>query len=138
MVAPNTYEAFERRVSPEPNSGCWLWTGYSPNGRYGALKCQGRRVLAHVFAYEALVGSIPKGKTLDHLCRNTFCVNPQHLEPVSHRENVRRGAPATKLQCIHGHFYADGVETYLRPDRIGVQYRRCLTCYRLRYPGSKK
>jgi hypothetical protein len=143
MNARNTYADFERQFIPEPNSGCWLWLGYIRNHdrskyKYGTLRWTNKRVLAHRFAYEWYKGPIPAGKDLDHLCRNTLCVNPDHLEVVSHLENMRRSIPATKLQCVHGHFYADGVETYLRPDRIGTQYRRCLTCYRMRYPGTKK
>ena len=93
-----------RLVSPEPMSGCWLWTGYvSPSG-YGVIGDQ----LAHRLFYESLVGVVPDGLELDHLCRVTCCVNPSHLEPVTHRENMLRGISPTaqnavKTHCNRGH-----------------------------------
>jgi hypothetical protein len=138
MTKPNTVAEFEQSFIPEPNSGCWLWLKTSPNKRYGALNWHGRRRLAHVVAYELYVGPMPDGLVIDHRCRNTFCVNPDHLEPKTQLENTRLSAPATKTHCSHGHPYADGVEIYLRTDGNGKQYRRCLTCYRLRYPATRK
>lgn len=135
MTAPNTFAAFEACYQPEPNSGCWLWTGYSANGRYGRLRWQGRKILAHVFSYQHHISAVPEGKVLDHLCRNTFCVNPLHLEPVTQLENMRRSKNAIKDRCVHGHLYTDGMEVYENKKR---RYRRCLICYRLRYPGTLK
>lgn len=77
-----------------PGDGCWEWTGArQPDGRYdyGMFWDGTRAVRAHRFAYELLVGPIPVGLELDHLCRNPPCVNPAHLEPVTHAENIRRG-----------------------------------------------
>lgn len=135
----NTIEKFESYFTPEPNTGCWLWHGYSPNGRYGALSWAGKkRVLAHVVSYMHYNKQrVPKGKFLDHRCKNTFCVSPEHLEPVTHVENVRRGRLASSPMCKHGHLYADGFEYYTRPD-TGTRYRRCLTCYRMRFPRTIK
>jgi len=65
---------------------CWLWTGPLNPGGYGT---NGGR-LAHRVVYERLIGQIPAGLTLDHLCRVRNCVNPQHLEPVTIAENLRR------------------------------------------------
>lgn len=76
---------------------CWLWTGARTGGRkgqppYGFVRLDAkRRTGAHRFMYELLVGPIPEGLKLDHLCRTPLCVNPDHLEPVTQRENVRRG-----------------------------------------------
>ncbi len=78
----------------DPDTGCWNWTrSRQPNG-YGHLTINNRQVLAHRFVYERDRGPIPAGMTLDHLCRNPRCVNPDHLEPVSHAENCRRGKRA--------------------------------------------
>lgn len=75
--------------------GCWIWTagtsGDNPNDPYGRFWVDGRMVYAHRFAYEQLVGAIPPGHDLDHLCRRRLCVNPRHLEPVTRRENLMRG-----------------------------------------------
>jgi len=71
-------------------SGCWIWHGYKHSQGYGRLRVGGRKVLAHRFAYELLIGPIPEGTTLDHLCENPACVNPAHLEPVTQGENMRR------------------------------------------------
>lgn len=70
---------------------CWLWTSTLRRGYGRFWIAPGRFVPAHRFAYELLVGPIPEGLELDHLCRNPACVNPAHLDPVTHRENVRRG-----------------------------------------------
>ena len=77
---------------PEPNTGCWLWTAALKNG-YGRITMMNpkRKTAAHRVSYEAFVGPIPEGLTLDHLCRVRCCVNPAHLEPVTMRENIMRG-----------------------------------------------
>src|SRR6266478_6123799 len=106
-------------IEPEPNSGCWLWVGIVSKGPgrgkgYGRFWLGGRRggprrnVMAHRFMYEQLVGAIPRGLQLDHLCRVPGCVNPAHLEPVTARENLMRGntraaANARKTICLRGH-----------------------------------
>src|SRR4051812_43428872 len=76
--------------------GCWLWAGAKNDRGYPQVGHEGRTVYAHRLYYTLLVGAIPPGLDLDHLCRKRSCVNPQHLEPVTHAENVRRGA-TTKL-----------------------------------------
>lgn len=103
---------------------CWIWTG-ADNGRgYGKAKVSGRSVYVHRAAYEALVGPIPAGLDLDHLCRNRGCYNPAHLEPVTRAENLRRGANGVLLiACPAGHAY-DGANTYLDPNG-GKRCRRC-------------
>lgn len=111
---PRLPTRFWSKVQPEPNSGCWIWTGAAtPNG-YGVIG-RGRRgqgnILAHRKSFEALAGVIPVGLHLDHLCHTTLCCNPAHLEPVTQAENNRR-ARARVTQCSKGHPYSDA-NTYL-------------------------
>lgn len=85
-----------------------MWSGITNGHGYGLASIHSRNQSAHRLVYEALVGKIPAGKQLDHLCRNTMCVNPAHLEPVSQRENILRGvSPAAKRarwdKCPQGH-----------------------------------
>ena len=74
----------------DPQTGCWEWTG-AMRGGYGVLHQGGASVAAHRVIYERYRGSISPGLDIDHLCRNPSCVNPDHLEPVTRAENVRRG-----------------------------------------------
>lgn len=117
-------------------SRCWLWTAGCVKG-YGVFHADGRRgspaVLAHVFAYESAVGAVPFGLELDHLCRVRACVRPSHFEPVTHRENVRRGVGPTalnaaKTSCVRGHPYTS--------DSMRIEGkargRRCRICERAR------
>lgn len=78
-------------------TGCWEWTRYRDDAGYGQVGLRGHRVTpVHRAVWEAFVGPIPDGLTLDHLCRNPPCANPRHLEPVTNSENVRRRhAPAS-------------------------------------------
>ena len=110
---------------PEPNSGCWLWLGKINNQGYGWA---GKRGSAHRALYIALRGPIPNGLILDHKCRVRCCVNPDHLEAVTDRENVARGfspsaVNARKTHCIRGHELA-GDNLYRMPDGD----RACRAC----------
>jgi hypothetical protein len=136
-VSPGTVERFWPKVDKTSSpDGCWLWTaalsqaGY---GAFGAERVNGRNrfVHAHRFAYELLVGPIPEGLQLDHLCRNRACCNPAHLEPVTLRENLMRGNTVAarnsiKTHCKHGHPF-DLENTRIDP-RTGN--RACWTCRR--------
>lgn len=82
-------ERFRAKFRVGSDSGCWNWTAAKRSG-YGAYYVDGKMRLAHRHAYELLIGAIPPGMQLDHLCRNRSCVNPQHLEPVTDSENKRR------------------------------------------------
>lgn len=85
--------------------GCWEWTAALQSSGYGCTGIGNRRVgLAHRVAYELLVGPIPAGLQIDHLCRNKRCVNPAHLEPVTASENQRR-ARSLITHCPKGHEY---------------------------------
>lgn len=84
------------RIIPEPNSGCWLWIGgHDPKTGYGTARYPKDGINkvqpVHRIVYELEKGPIPDKMDLDHLCRNPACVNPDHLEPVTHKENMIRG-----------------------------------------------
>ena len=87
-------DRLQRNIIPVPESGCWLWIGSTDKGGYGRLKWQGRTTLAHRLVYKILKGRIRRNRMLDHLCRVRCCVNPDHLEPVTHVENNLRAADA--------------------------------------------
>lgn len=87
----------------QKTDGCWLWIAAADNHGYGKFGVAGKLMLAHRFSYELQRGTIPEGLTLDHLCRNPRCVNPDHLEPVTQRENTLRGARTNKATCRNGH-----------------------------------
>lgn len=95
-----------RHIEGDP-SGCWLWTGAIQTNGYGStgIPGSGRTALAHRYVYELLVGPIPEGLTIDHLCRLRHCVNPAHLEPVTMAENLRRARVLIppKARCKRGH-----------------------------------
>lgn len=103
----NVLERFEAKVDTPNEVDCWEWTAALRNG-YGVFGVRaGKVVYAHRFMWEIYVGPIPEGMQLDHLCRNRKCVNPDHLEPVTQRENLIRGngwaSKARQKTCIRGH-----------------------------------
>lgn len=126
----------ERRIIPEPNTGCWLWTGHTNGRGYGRAHINRKRTaVIHRLIYELLVGKVPDGMVLDHLCKTTLCCNPKHLEVVTQRENVLRGlapltggaAQAAKTHCPSGHTYDLTNTVYVR-GRSGGFYRQCRAC----------
>lgn len=87
----------EERYKVDDVTGCWVWQMYCDDLGYGRIRVSGddpAPMLAHRHVYEVMRGPIPDGLALDHLCRNPSCVNPDHLEPVTHRENLQRGGSA--------------------------------------------
>lgn len=86
----------QSRWSVDPETGCWNWLLHRIPTGYGQVRVRGRAHLAHRFNWEMANGPVPDGLELDHLCRNRGCVNPAHLEVVTHHENLRR-ACRTKL-----------------------------------------
>lgn len=110
---------------------CWLWAGTINNRGYGdiSMKIDGvwRIRRAHRVVYEALVGEIPEGLVIDHVCREKACVNPDHLEAVTEKENILRGIGSTsvnarKTECIRGHKYTP------ENTRMNRGSRNCKTC----------
>lgn len=95
-------------------------------------------VRAHRWAYLHFVGKIPAGLDLDHLCRNRWCVNPEHLEPVTRSENLTRGyaARGPKTYCKHGHRF-DPENTFQRSDG-GRGCRACRTAYMRQWKAQKR
>lgn len=136
---PATIERFWQKVGAhDDNSSCWTWLGAThvrPNlARYGKLGVRGKFIEAHRFAYELLKGPIPPGLTIDHLCRNTLCVNPHHMEAVTMTENLARGMGASalnarKTHCVHGHPFDEENTHVWNGNRI------CRTCARNRARG---
>lgn len=148
-------DRFWTRVQKTPD--CWHWIGYKNRAGYGTFSPKsGQKWVAHRYAYELMVGAIPEGMTLDHLCHtesdcaggdtcpHRACVNPDHLSPMSMKQNVlsSTNAPtavnARRTECIHGH--------PLHGDNLGVWpngHRYCKTCRRTRdlaayHAGKKK
>jgi hypothetical protein len=109
---------------------CWLWTGGADSYGYGRFWDGSKQVISHRWAYQRMNGPIPHGLVLDHLCRVHRCVRPDHLEPVTQGENVRRGLTgqknAQKTACPRGHAYTEQ-NTRRRNGR-----RECRACIKRR------
>jgi len=127
-------ERFASKIAPGKN-GCIEWQAGTNSVGYGVFHPNtttgNKREYAHRWAYEQRFGAIPDGLHLDHLCRNTLCVNPDHLEPVTPRENILRGVSspaknARKEKCQHGHLLS-GDNLYINPS---TGHRSCRECSR--------
>ena len=141
MSRARAFELLMARVEPEPNSGCWLWTGGPSSEGYSRVwdNDLGGCVTGHVLVYETLIGPVPDGLELDHLCRVRICVRPSHLEPVTHQVNVLRGESITvkwanRTTCVRDH-PLDGVrgngKRYCKQcarDWVGARRRRATSC----------
>jgi hypothetical protein len=143
---PTLEERFWIKVDKAPGFGpwgdCWKWTaGVSNSGRGVFSVNTGRSTSAHIVAYELVKGSIPKGLELDHLCRTGICVNPEHLEPVTHLVNMLRsslykggisktqrslGFSIKRSQCKHGHPLS-GKNLYVNPNTGKRSCRACMS-----------
>lgn len=122
---PLPMEKFINAIRVLPNS-CWQWQNSLATFGYGKFWIGNTQFMAHRFAWWVFRGAIPKGLQIDHLCRNRGCVNPDHMEPVTIKENVLRGVGTSainkrKTHCKNGHAY----------DRISPSNRRyCSICKR--------
>jgi hypothetical protein len=137
--APTPMEVkLDRHSVADPETGCIVWTGSKNKMGYGSTgHGRGNRMLAHRAAYELATGPIPEGLVIDHLCRNPSCINPDHLEAVTQRENIMRGtAPparaAVATHCPSGHPYG-GDNLYVRPNGDRV----CRQCHRTHDAASR-
>lgn len=135
---PEPVEPYASRFwSKVDKSGdCWIWTSTISNGygcmNIGGMRPKGAQFMAHRISYTWTVGPIPEGMLLDHLCRNTLCVNPAHLEVVTHIENTMRGfspfaIKARQLRCKRGHEFTPE-NTTIRKNGT----RWCKECARMR------
>jgi hypothetical protein len=107
----------------EDVSGCWVWTGPIEKDGYGTVRIAGKKIRVHRLVYTLLVGDIPDGLVLDHLCRVRACANPAHLDPVTFAVNSARNSHSLKTECFRGHPFTPE-NTYVR---YGTQ-RTCRTC----------
>lgn len=128
---PQLPSSFWCRVLNVGNPGCWEWAGARTPTGYGHIQIKGRTISTHRLVYQCICGPIPKGLTIDHLCRNRLCVNPEHLEAVTFRENTRRGTSpiaknAKKTRCPRNHpLSGPNLRVYFGP--YGPT-RYCLIC----------
>ena len=144
-------ERFEAKISPEPMSGCWLWTASTDGGGYGHIRINKQLLKAPRVSYELFKGIIPPGLCVCHKCDTPACVNPDHLFLGTQKANaidkVRKGrmvmgtgnAPDLKRKqthCIHGHIF-DVENTYFR-KRGGRSCRKCGTAAVHKYNRRKK
>ncbi|SRR5258706_339634 len=108
---------------------CWVWTGSKEgNGypRFQRFYKETKEQYAHRIAYLSWIGPIPDDRELDHKCRNRSCVNPTHLEVVTHTENMLRGEYATKTHCCRGHEFRPG--SFRWETRPNGRSKRCIQC----------
>lgn len=120
------------------HNGCLIWTGAKTPQGYGQINWRGRRIGVHRVAYISFKGSIPQGLEIDHLCRVRHCLNPFHLEAVTHAENVRRSIRPARpprspiTHCRNGHEMTFA-NAYIRPDGN----RDCRICKKATRARSK-
>lgn len=130
------------RILPQidvQSPGCWIWTGGRRNG-YGRTTWNGRREYVHRAMWQMLVGPIADGLQIDHLCRVPLCCNPDHLEPVPPRVNVRRSSAGAVLRqrnasithCPRGHEYSPENTLRIRGSR------RCRECNRAQCKAQRE
>ena len=132
-VEPRFQKFLPKNKKPDE---CWVWQGSRRRDGYGQLSVNAKPAAAHRVAYELYVGPIPKGLEIDHLCNNGRggCVNPKHLEPVTHAENgLRRYQRDPITKCRRGHLFTDE-NTYVDPKGS----RNCRICLRASWQRKRE
>jgi hypothetical protein len=152
-ISPPPEVRFWNRVNTEQE--CWSWGGAHDRYGYSVFSINNKSVKVHRYAYELLVGPIPDGLTIDHLCSNAGCVNPEHMEPVSASENTRRAAlrrpkkePAPKkpdgrktrvwpvlTHCPHGHEFTQANTKLQEGTKV---CRKCCALRQRAYTARKR
>ncbi len=135
MLNLTLLERFKEKVNINTKTGCWEWDASLNEEGYGQFWIDNKTLRAHRVSYELFKGKIPQGLQLDHLCRVRNCVNPEHLEPVTNKENHARGLTGKinhhclkKTHCPQGHEYI-GNNLYVDPKG----HRYCKPCARVRW-----
>lgn len=118
-------EKFAELIQLDETTGCWNWLGRKTETGYGKLWADDQMWMAHRFSYAALIGPLPDGLESHHKCRNRGCVNPWHLELVTHQKNCETDFTVT--HCKNGHAYKDG-EYYEIRNKDGHVKRTCKIC----------
>ena len=134
----NELLTFQKRIELDILTGCWIWKGGEKHSFYGYFKIKGKSKRAHRVSYEHWNGKIPEGLEIDHLCRVRRCVNPQHLEAVTHLENMRRAIMSKgnqytdKTHCKRGHEFNEKNTNYSNNKR------NCRVCHKIRCRGYRE
>lgn len=131
---------FWEKVHVRGRGDCWIWQATRDQNGYGMFKAE-HSTRAHQWSYRNLVGPVPEGFVLDHLCRTRSCVNPAHLEPVTSQENLARGwgrrlRNGMANECINGHPYTPE-NTYIHPTSDQKICRTCSGESRARYAEKR-
>jgi hypothetical protein len=135
MIDASTLRRFAAKVLV--GDGCWIWQGSIDHHGYGRFRYNGKTMGAHQASFDMFVGRMPQGCEPDHTCGTTACVRPDHLDPVTHRENLLRGKTLTALNaaathCPRNHLY-DETNT-----RLNNGSRICRTCHRERERAKRQ
>ena len=134
-------ERLDKRIRRSKKSGCWIWTAMLNADGYAIFEYQDKTFSVHRWQYLQIHGEIPDGKELDHLCRVRHCVNPDHLEPVTHAENVARGQAGInmklKTHCPAGHSY-DDLNTYIYPKTGSRGCKKCRNAKAVAFTKEKR